>query len=105
AGAIGAEAGVGDVLSYLHAYYRHVAAEDGIGAGQERIAAGAAAQAAFAAQRPQGRALVRVRPSDHAAFDPARDVIEFVTDDMPFLVDSVTMELGKHGLTASLVVH
>ena len=103
--AVGADAGVGDVLGYLRAYYRHVAAEDVIAAGAQRIAAVAAQQAAFAAHRPQGRALVRVRPGDHATFDPGRDVIEFVTDDMPFLVDSITMELARHGLAASLVVH
>ncbi len=33
------------------------------------------------------------------------DVIDIVTDDMPFLVDSLTMELAKHGLAARLVVH
>ena len=37
--------------------------------------------------------------------DPPADVIDIVTDDMPFLVDSLTMELAKHGLAARLVVH
>src|SRR6266853_291121 len=55
-----ADAGLGDVRNYLRAYYRHVAAEDVIAAGPERIGAAAAAQAEFARQRPQGRALVRV---------------------------------------------
>jgi glutamate dehydrogenase len=105
ADAVGADAGVGDVHGYLRAYYRHVAAEDVIAAGAPRIAAVAAQQAAFAARRPQGTALVRVRPGDQAAFDPARDVIELVTDDMPFLVDSITMELSRHGLGAFVVVH
>ncbi len=105
ADAMGAEAGVGDVHGYLQAYYRHVAAEDVIAAGASRVAAVAAQQAAFAARRPQGTALVRVRPGEQAAFDPARDVIEMVTDDMPFLVDSITMELSRHGLGAFVVVH
>jgi glutamate dehydrogenase len=102
---IGADAGVGDGLSYLRAYYRHVAIDDLTAAGPERVAAVAAGQAAFAAQRPQGRALVRIRPGDAAAFDPARDVIDIVTDDMPFLVDSITMELTRHDLAADLIVH
>jgi glutamate dehydrogenase len=105
AAAVGTEAGVGDVLSYLRAYYRHVAVEDLAAAGTERIAAVAAGQAAFAAQRPQGRALIRIRPAGAAAFDPARDVIDIVTDDMPFLVDSITMELARHDLAAELIVH
>src|SRR6185437_1492295 len=33
------------------------------------------------------------------------DVIDIVTDDMPHLVDSITMELTRHGLTGRLVVH
>jgi glutamate dehydrogenase len=32
-------------------------------------------------------------------------VIEIVTDDMPFLVNSVSMELNRHGLTYHLIVH
>src|SRR5262249_55021680 len=33
------------------------------------------------------------------------DVIDVVTDDMPFLVDSMTMTLAGHGISADLVVH
>jgi glutamate dehydrogenase len=96
---------VGDVLGYLDAYYRHVAAEELAAAGPRRLAAAALAHAAFARHRPQGRALVRARRGGDAALDPARDVIDIVTDDMPFLVDSLTMELGRHELAAHLVVH
>ena len=32
-------------------------------------------------------------------------VVEVVTDDMPFLVDSVTAELSRHGRAIHLVVH
>ena len=32
-------------------------------------------------------------------------VIEIVSDDMPFLVDSVTMELGRQGYVIDLVIH
>jgi glutamate dehydrogenase len=99
------DAVVGDVLSYLRAYYRHVALEDLVVAGPARLAAVATEQARFAAHRPQGRALVRVRRGEAAACAPARDVIDIVTDDMPFLVDSVRMELRRHGATTLLVVH
>jgi glutamate dehydrogenase len=96
---------VGDVPSYLRAYYRHVAVEDLVSAGPERLAAVAIEQAAFAAQRPQGRAVVRVRRGGDAAFAAARDVIDIVTDDMPFLVDSIRMELSRQEATLHLVVH
>src|SRR5207253_2920466 len=32
-------------------------------------------------------------------------VVEIVNDDMPFLVDSVTMEVNRQGLTLHLIVH
>jgi glutamate dehydrogenase len=105
AGAIGPVSGVGDVQLYLSAYYRHVAADDLATAGSARIAAVAREHAELAAQRPQGRAIVAVRAGGDGAIDPASDVIDIVTDDMPFLVDSITMELLRHGLSARLVIH
>jgi glutamate dehydrogenase len=99
------DAGVDDLPRYLHAYYRRVALEDLAAAGPKRLAAVAVEQARFAAHRPQGRALVRVRRGEAAACEPARDVIDIVTDDMSFLVDSVTMELARHEVTTHLIVH
>jgi glutamate dehydrogenase len=96
---------VGDLRSYVHGFYRHVAPEELAAAGPQRLAAIAAEQAAFAAHRPQGRALVRVRRGEAAACNAARDVVDIVTDDMPFLVDSVRMELARHGVSLNLVVH
>jgi len=103
--AAGGDAGVGDVGSYLAAYYRHVAMDDLVTAGPERLAAIAIEQARLAAYRPQGRALVKVRRGENAACAAARDVVDIVTDDMPFLVDSVRMELARHEVTTHLVVH
>ncbi len=97
--------GVGDMANYLHAYYRHVEVDDLGAAGPDRVAAVALGQAQLAVSRPQGRALVDVRPGDNAALDATSYVIDIVTDDMPFLVDSITMELGNHGLSARLVIH
>ncbi len=97
--------GVGDVAGFLRAYYRHVAPDELAGAGPERMAAVAAAHADFAADRPQGRALVGIREGAQAALDASSNVIDIVTDDMPFLVDSITMELTRHGVAARLVVH
>jgi glutamate dehydrogenase len=97
---------VGDLLCYLRAYYRHVPVEDLAAAGPGAVAAAVVEQARLAAHRPQGRALVRVRPAGSAgAFDPSRRVIDIVTDDMPFLVDSLTMELARHGLDSDHILH
>ena len=32
-------------------------------------------------------------------------VVEIVNDDMPFLVDSVSIELNRHGLGIHLIIH
>jgi glutamate dehydrogenase len=92
---------VGDLACYLDAYYRHVAVDDLTAPGQ--IAAVALGHAAFATQRPQGTALIRV--GQDQALDSAHDVIWVVTDDMPFLVDSITMQLNRRDLSPELIVH
>ena len=61
----------------------------------------------FAHKRDAGRARVRVlNPSiaEHG-WQSTHTVIEIVNDDMPFLVDSVTMEVNRHGLTLHLIIH
>jgi len=98
-------ASVGNRLDYLHGYYRHVDAADLIAAGARRVGAVAAEHAKLAAERPQGRALVLVTPGSDGTLLPGRDVIDVVTDDMPFLVDTITMTLAAHDVTAELVVH
>jgi glutamate dehydrogenase len=101
-----ADLSVGDLLGYLRAYYRHVPAEDLAAAGPAAVAGVALEQARLAAHRPQGRAMVRVRPSgSRASFDRSRWMVDIITDDMPFLVDSMTMELARHGLDSYLILH
>ncbi len=98
-------ANIGDQLNYVRSYYRHVDASDVIDAGAKRTAVVAAKHADLAANRPQGRALVRVRSGAEDSLLPSRDVIDVVTDDMPFLVDTITMTLAGHGVAPELVVH
>ena len=98
--------GVGDLAGYLAAYYRHVAAEDLLPAGPLRAGAVAAEHARLAVRRPQGRALVQVRAAGQSsALEESRGVVDIVTDDMPFLVDSITMELARHDLDSYHIVH
>ncbi|HXP56711.1 MAG TPA: NAD-glutamate dehydrogenase, partial [Streptosporangiaceae bacterium] len=107
-------AAVGNVPGFLRAYYRGVATEDLVTFGSDQLAAVGAAHAALGAQRPQGRALVQVAEADPgssgpgsaiAAFGPVQTVVDIVTDDMPFLVDSVTMELNRHEADVNLLLH
>ena len=72
-----------------------------------RLAAAARAQLKFAAQRRRGQALVRVfNPTlrEHG-FDSVHTVIQIVTDDMPFLVDSVGLALTRRGSAVHLLAH
>ncbi|HEX9040357.1 MAG TPA: NAD-glutamate dehydrogenase [Trebonia sp.] len=96
---------VGDLPGFLSAYYRLVAVEDLIAAGPVRLAATAARHTALGAQRPQGRPAVSVRPEHDASLTWAGTVIDIVTDDMPYLVDSVTMELNRQHADIRLIVH
>jgi glutamate dehydrogenase len=97
---------VGDLRSFLGAYYQHMPAEELRAAGPSRMAGVAAEHARLAVDRPQGRALVQVSAGDMcSALEESRGAVDIVTDDMPFLVDSITMELTRHGLDSFHVIH
>ncbi len=61
----------------------------------------------FARKREPGRARVRVfNPSlEEHGWQSTHTIVEIVNDDMPFLVDSVTMEVNRHRLTLHLIIH
>src|SRR5438552_3336362 len=61
----------------------------------------------FARKRDAGQARVRVfNPTiEEHGWQSTHTIVEIVNDDMPFLVDSVTMEVNRHGLTLHLIVH
>jgi len=99
-------AGVGDLRSFLDAYYRHMPVDELLAAGPARMAGVAAEHARLAASRPQGRALVQVSAGGMcSALEEPRGSVDIVTDDMPFLVDSITMELTRHGLESFHIIH
>jgi glutamate dehydrogenase len=109
-GALGPQAPGGgsedSVACYLRAYYQRVATEDL--APPSRLAAAAQAHARLGQTRPQGRALVQVREPGDARLHPVSRsglVVDIVTDDMPYLVDSVTTELNRHEAEIQLLVH
>lgn len=61
----------------------------------------------FGAERQPGETRVRVLspPEAEHGWGARRTVIEVVNDDMPFLVDSTTMELQRQGLAQHLIIH
>ncbi len=97
-----------EVATLLHVYYRHVAIEDLVSRAPEDLFGAATSHLALARQRPQGTGNVRVfTPSAERDGWSAggRTVVEIVTDDMPFLVDSLTMELSSRNHDVGVVVH
>ena len=61
----------------------------------------------FARAREPGKAKIRVfNPvAGEHGWSSRHTVVEIVNDDMPFLVDSASMEVNRQGLTLHLIVH
>ena len=93
---------------FLRTYYRHVAPEDIVERSDVDLFGAAMSQYKVASVRPQGTANIRVftpSVSEHGWSCEGHTVVEVVTDDMPFLVDSVTMELNEQSRSVHMVVH
>jgi glutamate dehydrogenase len=93
--------------AFLGRYYRHMALEELRERDPVDVAGAALSHRQLAASRPQGTANVRVfTPTvEHHAWATGHTVIEIVTDDMPFLVDSVNSELTRLDHQVHLLVH
>ena len=92
---------------FIRHYYEDIAAEDIVGRDPEDLYGAALSLWQFATQRKPGEAKIRAlnpRVEKHGWHSP-HTVVEIVHDDMPFLVDSVTMALNRRGLTVHLLVH
>lgn len=90
---------IGAGEGYLRDYYEHIAGEDARAYPAELLAARAQTHRQTAAQRVPGNANITI--SDEAD----RSVVYIVTDDMPFLVDSVNAELVRQHAPIHLVMH
>ncbi|WP_028639046.1 NAD-glutamate dehydrogenase [Nocardioides sp. URHA0032] len=96
------------VDTLVRAYYRHVAVEDIADRSDVDLYGAFASHYELAASRPQGTARVRVFTPTSAVHGWSADghsVVEVVVDDMPFLVDSLTMELSRELRDVHLVIH
>jgi glutamate dehydrogenase len=97
----------GDLAEFVGQYYELVAPDDVLAHDAPDLLGAARSHWALAAQRLPGTPIVRVfNPApDRDGWQSPHTVVQIVTDDMPFLVDSVTMELTRHGRGIHLVVH
>ena len=92
---------------FVREYFRQVAPEDLEERAVADLYGAALSHWNFAHRREPGTARVRiVNPTlEEHGWQSTHTVIEVVHDDMPFLVDSVTMEVNRHGLTLHLFIH
>ncbi|MEV8596464.1 NAD-glutamate dehydrogenase [Streptomyces sp. NPDC052012] len=95
------------VLAFLQRYYLHTAPEDLTDRDPVDIFGAAVSHFRLAENRPQGTANVRVHTPtvEENGWTCSHSVVEVVTDDMPFLVDSVTNELTRQGRGIHVVIH
>ncbi|MFF4633761.1 NAD-glutamate dehydrogenase [Streptomyces griseorubiginosus] len=95
------------VLSFLQRYYLHTAPEDLTGRDPIDVYGAALSHYRLGETRPQGTANVRVHTPtvEENGWTCTHSVVEVVTDDMPFLVDSVTNELTRQGRGIHVVIH
>ena len=103
-----AQKGSGDpVEPLLTRYYRHVSTEDLLARSPEDLLGAALSHLDLAHDRPVGTASVLVdNPTvESQGWSSGHTAIQIVIDDMPFLVDSVTMALTRRGLGVHLLVH
>ena len=92
---------------FVRAYYTNVSPQDLVEKDVGSLAGGAMAIMKFGAKRRPGQTIIRVYNPDakRDGWSSDHTIIEVISEDMPFLVDSVTAELARQGITVHLVVH
>ena len=93
--------------SFVKHYFANVPPQDLVDKGPSTVLALAKLHWRFGAKRKKGKPLVRAyNPSQkHHGYASDHTVIEIITDDMPFLVNSVIAVFTRLKLTIHLVIH
>ena len=92
---------------FIRQYYRWVVPDDIAERSPQDVYGLALAHFNFARQRTAGSTKVNVyNPEfDVHGWQSRHTAVEIVTDDMPFLIDSVSMELDRRGFGVHLIIH
>ncbi|MGI9304600.1 MAG: NAD-glutamate dehydrogenase [Gammaproteobacteria bacterium] len=96
-----------EVSGFARSYYALVAQEDLAERDVSDLYGATVAHWNFIRQRTPGVPKIRIynpQFNEHG-WQSTHTVVELVTDDMPFLVDSVRMELNRHGFTIHLTIN
>jgi glutamate dehydrogenase len=97
-----------ELVPLLAAYYRHVSTDELADRSDVDVYGAYASHHHLAAERQPRTTKVRVYTptvAEHGWSAGGHSVVEVVTDDMSFLVDSLTMELARQYRGAHLVLH
>ena len=96
-----------DPADYLERFYDDVAPEDLIGKDPIDVVGPATNALRLGAHRPPGTSLVHVFTPTvaHNEWTCGHTVVQVITDDMPFLLDSVVAALTERGESLHLVAH
>ncbi|MGH3876056.1 MAG: NAD-glutamate dehydrogenase [Actinophytocola sp.] len=102
-----AAAAADDLADLIRLYYRYIPPEEVIDHEPVDLVGIVRSHRRLAEQRVPGRPAVRVFNPDPASegWSTAGTVVQIVTDDMPYLVESVSAELVRGGLQVHRVVH
>ncbi|AMO22432.1 NAD-glutamate dehydrogenase [Ramlibacter solisilvae] len=88
-------------------YFRRIDEQDLAERTPEDLLAALQMHLALGAAREPGQPRIRIFSPSAAegGWNTRHSVIQIVNDDMPFLVDSTTLEINRQGLTLHLIVH
>src|SRR6266513_1205672 len=95
------------IEEFARLYYAEVDPEELAARAPLDLKGAAAAHLAFGRKFSAGKAKIRAYNPvfEQDGWQSTHTAIEIVNDDMPFLVDSVTMEVNRQGLTLHLLIH
>ena len=95
------------ITQFLRDYFSNVGAEDLQGQSPKKLANTALAHIEFAKNRRKGQALIRIfnPPVEDDGTGLAYTIVEMVNDNMPFLVDSVSVAIDRQNLDVHVTIH
>jgi len=96
-----------DADAFLRRYFADVPYEDLHDRSATILGQSAVSHLDFARTRKPGKALLRIfnPDEDKHGYESAYTIIEMVNDDMPFLVDSMSAAISRHGLVIHTTIH
>ena len=96
-----------EILSFIELYYSHASAKDLELHRLQDLFGAAMGHRDFMLQRRAKQLKLRVFNPDlkRDGWESTHTIIEVVIDDMPFVVDSMRMELNRMGITIHLMIH